>query len=172
LCQWQLTNNKSNFNLDDASERGIIELGGENVINTGASGAIPRDDFNRMEQHAAQYYEAVRKMVGDVENIAVNTGFSIDSIKIVKQHIFFNAYDLGENEIRRFDPNYDMAVSWQRLIEGGNIREMDIVLLKHELMEYELMQKGMSYVEAHTITVQKYNYQQYVNELNRRGGLE
>ena len=59
-----------------------------------------------------------------------------------------------------------MAVSWQRLIEGKNIREMDIVLLKHELMEYELMKQGMVYEEAYHITEKTYNYRKYTRELD------
>jgi hypothetical protein len=46
------------------------------TANTGASGAIPRSDRNRMDQHAELYYEEIRKRVGDVESIAKNTGFS------------------------------------------------------------------------------------------------
>ena len=45
----------------------------------------------------------------------------------IKRHIFVNEYDLGEDGRRRFDPDYDMAVSWQRLIEGKDIQEMDTV---------------------------------------------
>ena len=122
----------------------------EIVISTGASGAIPRHDWSRMDKHARMFYEQIRKRKSDIEAIAQNTGFSIDDIQKVKAHIFFNEYDLGDETPSRFDPLYDIAVSWQRLISGSDIKEMDIVLLHHELMEYELMsEQNMSYNAAH-----------------------
>ena len=142
-----------------------------NMDVTGASGAIPRDDVKRMDEHAELYYEEIRNRTGDIEAIAKNTGFAAEDIKAVKNHIFFNEYDLGEKKLRRFAPDYDMAVSWQRLAEGKNIQEMDIVLLNHELMENGLMKQGLSYREAHDITEKIYNFTNYVKELNRKAGI-
>ena len=133
---------------------------------TGASGAIPRDDLVKMDEHAARYYEEIRKRTGDIGSIAENTGFSLEEIKIIKEHIFINEHELGDDKFERFYPNYDMAISWQRLIEGKNIQEMDIMLLKHELMEYGLMKQGLLYDEAHGITEKTYNYKKYTDELD------
>jgi hypothetical protein len=133
----------------------------------GASGAIPRNNLKEMDKHAALYYEEIRKRSGDIESIAKNTGFSIDDVEIVKNHVFFNQYNLDGKKLKRFDPDYDMAVSWQRLIEGINIKEMDIVLLHHELMEYNFMNKGMNYDEAHRIAEKTYNYKKYADELDK-----
>ena len=139
---------------------------------TGASGAIPRKDIARQEAHARLYYDAIRKRTGDVEDIARNSGFTVDEIKKIKDHMFFNRYNLGEAEPSLFDPNYDMAVSWQRLVEGKDIQEMDMVMLKHELMEYELINnQGLSYRTAHEMTELRYNYSNYVKELDRKEGL-
>jgi len=141
---------------------------------TGASGAIPRNDLERMNKHAELYYDEIRKRRGntDIKAISRNTGFKKSWLKKIKNHIFFNEYNLGKKKPSRFDPDYDMAVSWQRLIEGKNIQEMDIVLLNHELMEYKLMnEKGMLYREAHDITEKTYNYTQYVVELNRKAEI-
>jgi hypothetical protein len=141
---------------------------------TGASGAIPRNDMKRMDEHAARYYEAIRKRTGntDIKAISKNTGFAKSWLKKIKNHIFFNEYDLGEEFPERFAPDYDMAVSWQRLIDGKNIHEMDLVMLNHELMEYGLMQQGMSYREAHDITEKTYNYTKYIVELNAKAGIK
>jgi hypothetical protein len=142
-----------------------------NVI-TGASGAIPRNNIREMEAHARLYYTEIRKRKSDIEAISRNTGFSANDIEKVKQHIFYNKYDLGEEEPTCFDPDYDMAVSWQRLINGVNIREMDIVMLNHELTEHELMTRsGLSYSEAHVIADKKYSYSKYIHELNQREGI-
>ena len=141
---------------------------------TGASGAIPRNDFNRMEGHAERYYEEIRKRKGDtdIKAIAKNTGFKKSWLKKIKNHIFFNEYDLGKKKLSRFDPDYDMAVSWQRLIDGKDIHEMDLIMLNHENMEYELMvEKGLLYREAHDITEKTYNYTKYVRELNEKAGI-
>ena len=63
-----------------------------------------------------------------------------------------------DGKIERFAPSFEMSQSWQRLIDGKNIQPHDITLLKHELMERELMKKGFSQDEAHIRTSQKYNY--------------
>ena len=125
----------------------------------GASGAIPVSDYRRRNSHAEVYYDSVRKMTGDVEKIANNTGFSIQEIQKVKDHIFNNKYDLGGSEPETFAPDYHMALSWQRLVDGKNIEDMDTLLLKHELRERELMiEQGMSYNTAHRIAENEYNY--------------
>ena len=139
---------------------------------TGASGAIPRNDFKRMDEHAARYYEEIRHRKTDVAAIAKNTGISVDVVESIKQHIFYMKYDLGEDEDRRFDPSYDMAVSWQRLIDGNNIHEMDIVMLHHESLEYELMSGGMCYEHAHVVANEQYNYEAYTSDLDREAGLK
>ena len=108
-------------------------------MNIGDSGAIRRSDFRRLENHARLFYEEARNRMGDIEKIAQNTGFSSDEARRIKEHVFLNEYDLGRKKPSRFDPDYDMAVSWQRLTEGKNIQEMDLVMLNHELMEHDLM---------------------------------
>ena len=139
---------------------------------TGASGAIPRKDIQRMDEHAERYYSEIRRRKSDVSAIAENTGLSVENIKNIKEHIFLNEYALGDDKLERFSPDYDMAVSWQRLIDGKDIQEMDIVLLNHELMEYELMKQGLLYKEAHEIAEKSYNYTKYVIELNRKAGIK
>ena len=139
---------------------------------TGASGAIPRSDYGRMDEHAERYYEEIRKRNTDVATIAENTGFSVEDVEAVKRHIFFNEYQLDSKRLRRFDPNYDMAVSWQRLIDGKNILEMDMVLLKHELYEYNLMKSQcLTYELAHIQASKLFDYQAYTDALDRKAGV-
>ena len=143
------------------------------MASTGATGAVPRTDLSRLDEHANMYYEEIRKRKNDVEAIARNTGLPAEDINKIKQHIFVNEYDLGEDANRRFDPDYDMAVSWQRLIEGKDIQEMDTVLLQHELLEYNLMnEQQLSYREAHERAAELFNYQLFTDELNRKAGLK
>lgn len=65
---------------------------------------------------------------------------------------------MGGDVPERFYPNYAMAQSWQRLIEGKNIQKHDITLLYHEKTESDLMKKGLSQLEAHRQSEKKYNY--------------
>ena len=146
-------------------------------VSTGALGAISRRDMQRMQEHADRYYTAIRNRKGDSDVVAIarNTGLSVEDVRKVKEHIFLNHHlGLDEDEPekpKRFDADYDMAVSWQNLEIGKNIREMDMVLLKHELTELELMNKGVSYYDAHSEAEKRYNYIKYVRELDTREGV-
>ena len=122
-------------------------------------------DFARCEEHANKYYNEIRKRTSDIAAIAKNTGYSEQEIEVIKNHIFVNKYDLGEEEPTTFYPNYDIAVSWQNLIDGKNIEEKDLILLKHEYHEHSLMiNDGLSYIEAHEKTQKLYNYKKAVDD--------
>ena len=129
--------------------------------------------MDRLDKHADRYYKEIRKRKNDVTAIAHNTGIPIEDIQKIKRHVFFIEYDLGEDGYRRFDPDYDMAVSWQRLVDGKDIQKMDIILLHHELFEYNLMnEQKLSYREAHEKAAELYNYQVFTDELDRKAGLK
>ena len=148
--------------LTNAENSGIIKVSGAIY---GALNPENEKDFERCLKHAVRYYKEIRKRSTDIEAIAHNTGFDTEVIKTVKQHIFYNKYDLGEFEPTRFDPSYDIAVSWQNMISGKNIDEKDIILIKHEYYEYQLMHdRKMSYIEAHKEAESKYNYRKAVDE--------
>lgn len=157
--------------LDNTNENDTMNTGDGSVQNTGASGAIPRSDVKRMDDHATQYYEQIRQRTTDVDAIAKNTGLSIEDVQSVKNHVFIERHDLGRKNPTRFDPSYDMAVSWQRLIDGRDIQEMDMVLLKHELHELRLMAQGAGYRDAHIQAELLYNYSQFVQALNLKEGV-
>ena len=97
-------------------------------------------------------------MKTDVLRIAQNTGYSERTISRIKQFIFLETHDLGDGKIERFAACYEMAESWQRLIDGRNIQKHDLTLLKHEIMERKLMLKGLSQHDAHIQTSRVYNY--------------
>ena len=97
-------------------------------------------------------------MKTDVPHISKNTGFSEEEISQVKSHVFMEKHDLGGIEPEYFYPSYEMAQSWQRLIEGKDIKPHDITLLRHELMESSLMKAGFSQEQAHREAESIYNY--------------
>ena len=114
--------------------------------------------------HAEKYYGLIRSMTNDVASIARNTGFSKKEVEAIKRFIFIDEHDLGGQEAERFCPDFAMAQSWQRLIEGNYV-EHDITLLKHEIMEKRLMAGGMSQYDAHIAASAKFNYDKEVNDL-------
>lgn len=121
------------------------------------SGALNHNSEDAYE-HAERYYESVRKMKTDVKRISQSTGYSEKFIQQIKDFVFIEEHDLGENGVRRFYADYKIAQTWQRLIDGKNIKDHDMTFLKHEEMERELMQQGYSQEEAHNITSETYNY--------------
>ncbi len=140
---------KTNAELTSSNKSGIINAGG-------ISGA--RNPHSRKaKEHAERYYNAVRSMRTDVSQIAKSTGLSEEQIRTIKNYIFFDKHDLGGNTPELFDPDFMMAESWKRLIEGKP-QPHDVTLLHHELMEQELVKQGCSQSEAHIITSKKYNY--------------
>ena len=132
------------------------------------SGAL-NSNSPRAEKHAIRYYESVRHMTTDVSKISKNTGFAENEIAEIKDFIFMQKHKLGD-KYDYFAPDFMMAQSWQRLIDGKNIQPHDLTLLNHEKMERELMRKGLSQSEAHIITSKTYNYskeaQEYHDKIN------
>lgn len=128
------------------------------------SGArITDPESKAADLHAARYYGLVRSMKTDVEKIAKNTGFDKEKIAQIKKFIFLDKHDLGGLEPEYFAPDFAMAQSWQRLI-NGTPEPHDLTLLRHEIMEKELMDTGMSQSQAHDITNKTYNYGEEVKQ--------
>ena len=134
------------------------------------------DPYNKeRDRHAQEFYESVRNRNKQHEIVKVsnNSGLSQSDVEKIYNHIFINEYDL-EDSRKRFDPSYDMAESWRRLSEigGKNIQPHDLVMLNHELMEHDLMAKGMKYDEAHELTNKTYNYQKaWIAWMKEKGDL-
>ncbi|MBD9054487.1 MAG: hypothetical protein EGR36_00540 [Eubacterium ventriosum] len=140
------------------------------------SGALTDNNdplYEKRNRHANSYYDSIRnsKKNNIVNTIASNTGMAESDISKIYDHVFINEYELYGGK-RRFDPDYDMAESFRRLREGKEIQEHDLILLSHERLEYELMNKeGMTYQEAHSIAEAKYNYRKALDEFKHKNGL-
>lgn len=142
-------NDKDQKLFTDEENRGTIKA---------VSGArITDTDSRAARTHADRYYGLVRSMSTDVARIAKNTGYPESVIQRIKNFIFVEEHDLGGPVPERFAPSFSMAQSWQRLI-SGNPKPHDLTLLRHELMEKELMDAGMSQDDAHIETSKVYNY--------------
>ncbi len=71
-----------------------------------------------------------------------------------------------DGSIRKFDADIDQALAWKRLIDGKDIRETDILFLRHELLEAQLMrEQGMFYEKAHEIANQQYNWEKAIEQI-------
>lgn len=155
----------------------IAKSTGNDIIKSGAiNGALTdKNDplYTRRDAHANRYYESMRnsRKSNIIDHIANNTGISKKSINKIYDHVFINEYELSGGK-RRFDPDYYMAESFRRLREGKNIQKHDLIMLKHERLEYELMEKlHLKYDEAHKITERKYNYQKALNKFLKEYNL-
>ena len=125
-------------------------------------------DQPQRDQQAARAYEKFSRE-NDSKRIADNTGFSQADIERIRSHVFSKKHDLYRG-YDRFDPDYDMAVAWQRL-RDGNYLPRDITLLKHELLERELEKKyNLSISEAHSMASKKYDWSGQVEKELGEGG--
>lgn len=127
------------------------------------SGAITDTESKRARRYAKKEYESIRKRKVDVGRIAKNTGYSKEAIQKIKNYLFIDKHDLGYKGIERFDPNFEIAQSRNRLM-NGNIKKHDLTLLKHEIYERKLISNGLSQEEAHKETCKIYNYQKEAEE--------
>lgn len=176
--EWINSYQEHGLNFEDWSKKNFVAKNGrDDIISSGAvKGALTdKNDplYVKRDAHAIKYYESVRRSKKNnmVKTIANNTGMSEKSINKVYDHVFIKEHELYGGK-RRFDPDYDMAESFRRLREGKNIQEHDLIMLKHERLEYELMnKKHMSYQEAHRLAEKKYNYQKALKEFKNKNNL-
>lgn len=163
--------------IEDYFSKSVEKSNSSDIMKSGAKrGALTdKNDplYEKRDRHAETYYESVRnsKKAPIVKVISQNSGFSEAYISKVYDHVFVNEYDLYGGR-KRFEPDYDMAESFRRLREGKDIQEHDIILLKHEHLEYGLMNKfGISYDEAHELTQSKYDYKTALDEFKKKNNL-
>lgn len=126
------------------------------------SGALTNENdptFERRIAHAERYYEFIRKVGKNsfVDKVSYHSGFSKAFVGRVFDHVFINKHQLSDG-YRRFDPSYNMAQSFQRLLSGTH-DDNDIVLLRHEHLEKALEKRyNLTYEEAHKLAERKYFY--------------
>ncbi len=86
------------------------------------------------------------------------------SIGKIFDHVFIKEHNI-HGEIQRFDSSYYMSESFRRLYEGKNILPHDLILLKHERLEAELMQRyGYNQSDAHLLASTKHNYSEALDK--------
>nr|DAE80094.1 MAG TPA: minor capsid protein [Caudoviricetes sp.] len=121
----------------------------------------------KREAHAKRYYAEItnRKPYIVINKIAKNGNISKKSAENIYNHVFIERHKFIDGSTHMFDPDYDMAESFRRILDGKDIKPHDIVLLKHENLELNLMKKyNLVYEDAHDITIRKYDYQKALDE--------
>ena len=141
----------------------IESLYDSDIMKSGAVSGARNPYSDAANKHAERYYGLVRSMTTDVKKIAETTGYSEQEIQGIKNYIFIDKHDLGDQGVRQFDPDYMMGESWRRLIEGKP-EQHDLTLIHHEILEKKLMQDGMSQEKAHIKASAKYNYDKEARE--------
>lgn len=141
----------------------IESLYDSDIMKSGAVSGARNPYSDAANKHAERYYGLVRSMTTDVKKIAETTGYSEQEIQSIKNYIFIDEHDLGDQGVRQFDPDYMMGESWRRLIEGKP-EQHDLTLIHHEILEKKLMQDGMSQDKAHIKASAKYNYDKEARE--------
>lgn len=161
----------------DFKGKSVAKKSGSGIMNSGAKSGALTDKNDPLGQkrsrHAVTYYDSVRNSNKNsiVKTVSKNSGFSEAYISKVYDHVFENEYDLYGGK-KRFDADYDMAESFRRLREGKNIQEHDIILLKHEHLEHDLMNRlNLKYDEAHSLAESKYNYNSALKDFKEKNNL-
>ena len=143
----------NNLGYNDSKISGANDKG---AIKKGLSGY---KRYEAEERHARLYYESVRNRKHDSRAIAKNVGWKESAIEEIRQHVFIKEH-LLDGEMKRFDPDYEQAQAWQRLVEGREIKESDLVFLKHEYVELaQIKLHGYDYDTAHKIANKRHNWQ-------------
>ena len=155
----------TNRNIDDVAY---------NVCGALVYGAITDPNSTEANRHAEMYYNEIRAMTTDVERIAKNTGYSVETIQQIKNYLFMEAHDL-EGGVKKFSPCLEIAQSWQRLMskDKKDIKPHDLILIAHEVYESNLVKSGLRQDDAHIETSKHYNYAKAAGEfyksLKRKG---
>ena len=134
-----------------------------------ASGArITNPESDEGKEFATMYYEEIRHMSTDVQRIADNLGYNPSEIKRIKDYLFINEswYHEGTGTSTRFEPDCAIAQSWQRLMQGKDIKKHDRTLIEHEIYEMKLKRDnpGITHQKAHDLAQEKYNYARETDE--------
>ncbi len=146
--------------LTGNGEGGIIKSGGK----------INQNNFLKVmeyEKQAVEFYQEICRNNDDVLAISNNTDFSYSDILNIKKHIMSDSIKFKNGTIKQFDPDIDQALAWKRLMNGKNIKETDLLLLRHELEELTIMhEKNMVYEDAHELANKKYNWEDAVENFD------
>lgn len=122
------------------------------------SGAITDPFSTAATKHAKKYYEEIRHRTDDIQKIVEFTGLTTDQVLKVKNYLFIDTHNLITG-IKRFDPCFEIAETWQRLSDMQEyVQPHDLLLIPHELLEMSYIDAGLSQYNAHLESCKPFNY--------------
>ena len=157
-----------------------VQAGAKNYFRDESNDDILPKNFIKAEKHAFLTYDRIknsnqdlekRKIYSNLGNFKEMRNFTKKDIDIAFNHVFNEIHELREGR-KLFDPEINMAHSWERLISGKNIQPHDLILLKHERLEHDYMYETgkMDYDTAHAKTNETFDYglalQRYLERKN------
>lgn len=147
--------------LSNSTQRDLFER----AVNSGAINQPMGAGRKRAEAHAKRYYEELvnRDRASTIAKIAAASGMDAADAERAFMHLFVDEHDLADGH-RKFDPDYYIAQSIQRLIDTGRPLPHDLILFKHEALEAQCMAEGMTQGQAHDKANELYNYQKMLKE--------
>lgn len=125
---------------------------------------VTMSNYDKLDNVAKDMYNSFRVSTNDISSIAKNTGWDLKDIEQIKNHVFVDKLRLDDG-LRQLDPDYEMAVAWDRM-KQGKFYESDILLLKHELHEstyYKIANSTQR--EAHDATVKIFDWNTAIEKL-------
>lgn len=161
--QWEMVIDEAKVK---AGVKNVAKAGKNDILITGAR-IIDPDSVEGIN-FAEMYYKEIRSFSTDIEKIANNLGKDKSDIRKIKEYLFENKswYNPETEEYERFKPDCAIAQSWQRLMNGKDIKKHDRTLIEHELLEMKIKEEnqGIDHLEAHRLASAKYNYPKEVGE--------
>lgn len=127
----------------------------------GALNNLNDPDGDRRRKHARLFYEEIRNSDREININAISKNSKLDRnlVETAYHHVFEMKHQLI-NGYDYFAPSYDMAESWRRLHTNDNIQKHDILLVRHEALEYQIWKEhpDWDYYQAHEETCRVYDY--------------
>lgn len=144
------------------------EIEYKRYIETGGKRYETFKPTTRKERAALAEYKRIAKR-NDINVIAQNSGFTESDIEIIKRHLFYDKHKKYDT-YDVCDPDYDIAVAWNRLYEGNTLPR-DLTLLHHELLEAKVEKDyNLSLAEAHEIAKREFDWEkQVIEEAGEKG---
>ncbi|CAI6065026.1 hypothetical protein PAECIP112173_01945 [Paenibacillus sp. JJ-100] len=98
-------------------------------------------------------YDEIRSAgMTDIEQVSKNTGLSVDEIRVMKQHMFFDTHNIPLDNynyrVGNFTPDLEIGYIW-KVAQKGELnpkqKQWFQEIARHELTERELMKRGHPY---------------------------
>ena len=117
---------------------------------------------------AEKFYEEIMCRTDDIRKIAEFTGYTVDQVLLVKNHLFIHDHYFG-NSINQFEPCFEIADTWQRLSDKPEYVQLhDKLLIPYVLSEIRFIIDGLPQYYAHLNACEAFNYPKETNDFYKK----